>query len=45
MEDIDNNKLMRLLIIAGEGLLMSQEPYKRKKKTKTVGASLNEKER
>ena len=45
MEDIDNNKLMGLLIIAGGGLLLSQEPYKRKEKTKTLGASLNKKER
>ena len=45
MEDIDNNKLMGLLIIAGGGLLLSQEPCKRKEKTKTMGASLNKKER
>ena len=32
MEDIDNSKLMRLLIIAGEGLLLSQEHVKERKK-------------
>ena len=39
------SKLMGLLIIAGGGLLLSQEPCKRKEKTKTLGASLNKKER
>ena len=32
MEDIDNSKLMGLLIIAGEGLLLSQEHVKERKK-------------
>ena len=45
MEDIDNNKLMGLLIIAGGGLLLSQEHIKERRKTKTMGASLDKKER
>ena len=32
MEDIDNNKLMRLLIIAGGPLLLSQEQIKERRK-------------
>ena len=32
MEDIDNSKLMGLLIIAGEGLLLSQERIKERRK-------------
>ena len=45
MADIDNNRLMGLLIIiAGGGLLLGQE-YIRNEKKKTVGASLNKKER
>ena len=44
MKDIDNKKLMGLLIIAEEVLLVSQE-HERKKKTKTVGASFDKKER
>ena len=46
MEDIDNSKLMGLLIIAGGGLLLNQEyNYIRKEIKKTVGASLNKKGR
>ena len=45
MEDIDNNKLMGLLIIAGGGLLLSQEHIKERRNTKTMGASLDKKER
>ena len=45
MTDIDNNKLMRLLIIAGGGFDTDPRTYKRKKKTKTMGASLDKKER
>ena len=44
MADIDNNKLMGLLITAGGGLLLGQG-HKRKEKTKTMVASLNRKER
>ena len=36
---------MGLLIIAGEGLLLSQEHIKGKEKTKTMAASLDKKER
>ena len=32
MEDIDNNKLMGLLIITGGGLLLSQEHIKERRK-------------
>ena len=46
MEDIDNSKLMGLLIIAGGGLLLNQEyNYIRKEIKKTVSASLNKKGR
>ena len=34
MEDIDNNKLMGLLIITGGGLLLSQEHIKERRKRK-----------
>ena len=37
MADIDNSKLIGLLIVTGVGLLLSQK--KRKKKTKTIGVS------
>ena len=42
--DIDNNKLMGLLIIAGGGLLLSPEYKKTKEKTMTMGASLDKKD-
>ena len=32
MADIDNNKLMGMLIIAGRGLLLSQEPIQERGK-------------
>ena len=43
MEDIDNNKLMGLLIITGGGLLLSQEwmnPWIRKRDSKGAYYSL-----
>ena len=43
MADKDN-KLMGLLIIAG-GFVTEPRRYKRKEKTKTVGASFDKKER
>ena len=45
MEDIDNNKLMGLLIIAGGGLWLSQEHIKERRSKKAMGASLDKKER
>ena len=44
MVGIDNNKLIVLLRISWDGLLLCQE-HKRKEKAKTVGASLDKKER
>ena len=45
MADRDNNKMMRFLIIDGRSLLLSQEHINKKEKTKTVGVSLDKKER
>ena len=39
MADIDNNKLIGLLIIAGESLLLSQEHIKERREKKKMGAS------
>ena len=44
MADIDNNKLMGLLIIVG-GIVTGPRTYERKENTKTMGASLDKKER
>ena len=45
MADTDNNKLMGLLIIAGGGFVTESRTYKTNEKTKTIGASLDKKER
>ena len=45
MKDIDNNKLMGLLIIVGGGFLLNQDHMKERKKTKIMGACLDKKER
>ena len=45
MADIDNNKLMGLLIIAGGGFVPESRTYKTNGKTKTMGASLDMKEK
>ena len=45
MADIDNNKMMGFLIIDGRSLLLSQEHINKKEKMKTMGASLDKKER
>ena len=46
MVDIDNNKLIGLLIISWGGLFLNQEhKQKRKEKAKTMGAILDKKDR
>ena len=45
MADIDNDKLIGLLIIAGESLLLSQEHIKERREKKKMGSSSYKKER
>ena len=44
MANIDSNKRLGLLIVAG-GLLLSQEHIKERRKAKAMSASLDKKER